>query len=81
MLMDMSKKLIESLNKEIKSLMNKDFDLRKSLEKLEKDLTANDIEIEKLKKEKLKIKDKILAKQNELKLALDKTSVELVYDK
>ena len=61
--------------------MNKDFDLRKSLEKLEKDLTANDIEIEKLKKEKLKIKDKILVKQNELKLALDKTSVELVYDK
>jgi len=81
MLMDMSKKLIESLNKEIKSLMNKDFDLRKSLEKLEKDLTANDIEIEKLKKEKLKIKDKIFVKQNELKLALDKTSIELVYDK
>ena len=77
----MSKKLIESLNKEIKSLMNKDFDLRKSLEKLEKDLTANDIEIEKLKKEKLKIKDKIFVKQNELKLALDKTSIELVYDK
>ena len=77
----MSKKLIESLNKEIKSLMNKDFNLRKSLEKLEKDLTVDDIEIEKLKKEKLKIKDKILAKQNELKLALDKTSVELIYDK
>ena len=34
-----------------------------------------------IKKEKLKIKDKILVKQNELKLALDKTSVELVYDK
>ena len=77
----MNKKIIESLNKEIKSLMNKDFDLRKSLEKLAKDLTADDIEIEKLKKEKLKIKDKILVKQNELKLALDKTSVELVYDK
>ncbi len=77
----MNKKIIENLNKEIKSLMNKDFDLRKSLEKLEKDLTADDIEIEKLKKEKLKIKDKILAKQNELKLALDKTSIELVYDK
>ena len=77
----MNKKIIENLNKEIKSLMNKDFDLRKSLEKLEKDLTADDIEIEKLKKEKLKIKDKILAKQNELKLALDKTSVELVCDK
>ena len=77
----MNKKIIENLNKEIKSLMNKDFDLRKSLEKLEKDLTVDDIEIEKLKKEKLKIKDKILVKQNELKLALDKTSVELVYDK
>ena len=77
----MSKKIIENLNKEIKSLMNKDFDLRKSLERLEKNLTVDDIEIEKLKKEKLKIKDTILVKQNELKLALDKTSVELVYDK
>jgi len=81
MLMYESKKFIKNLNKEIKSLMNKDFDLRKSLEKLEKDLTSDDIEIEKLKKEKLKIKDKIMAKQNELKLALDKTSIELVYDK
>jgi uncharacterized protein YdcH (DUF465 family) len=77
----MSKKIIENLNKEIKSLMNKDFDLRKSLERVEKDLTVDDIEIEKLKKEKLKIKDKILAKQNELKLSLNKTSVELVCDK
>ena len=73
----MSKKIIENLNKEIKSLMNKDFDLRKSLERLEKNLTVDDIEIEKLKKEKLKIKHKILVKQNELKLALDKTSIEL----
>jgi uncharacterized protein YdcH (DUF465 family) len=77
----MAKNICIKLNKEIKSLMNKDFNLRKSLEKLEKDLTVDDIEIEKLKKEKLKIKDKILAKQNELKLALDKTSVELIYDK
>tara|TARA_B110000503_G_C6891323_1_gene306862 strand:+ start:292 stop:525 length:234 start_codon:yes stop_codon:yes gene_type:complete len=77
----MNKKIIENLNKEIKSLMNKDFDLRKSLERLEKSLTVDDIEIEKLKKEKLKIKDKILVKQNELKLALDKTSIELVYNK
>ena len=77
----MSIKIIENLNKEIKSLMDKNFYLRKSLERVEKDLTVDDIEIEKLKKEKLKIKDKILAKQNELKLALDKTSVELVYDK
>ena len=79
--MNMNKKIIENLNKEIKSLMNKDFDLRKSLERLEKSLTVDDIEIEKLKKEKLKIKDKILVKQNELKLALDKTSIELVYNK
>ena len=77
----MNKKIIENLNKEIKSLMNKDFDLRKSLERLEKNLTVDDIEIEKLKKEKLKIKDTILVKQNELKLALDKTSIELVYNK
>jgi len=79
--MNMNKKIIENLNKEIKSLMNKDFDLRKSLERLEKNLTVDDIEIEKLKKEKLKIKHKILVKQNELKLALDKTSIELVYNK
>ena len=79
--MNMNKKIIENLNKGIKSLMNKDFDLRKSLERLEKNLTVDDIEIEKLKKEKLKIKDKILVKQNELKLALDKTSIELVYNK
>jgi len=77
----MSIKIIENLNKEIKSLMDKNFYLRKSIERVETDLTVDDIEIEKLKKEKLKIKDKILAKQNELKLALDKTSVELDYDK
>ena len=77
----MNKKITENLNKEIQSLMNKDFDLRKSIERSEKDLIVDNIEIEQLKKEKLKIKDKILAKQNELKLALDKTSVELVYDK
>ena len=40
-----------------------------------------EIQIEKLKTEKLQIKDKIFAKQNELKLALAKISVELVYDK
>ena len=32
--MNMNKKIIENLNKEIKSLMNKDFDLKKSLERL-----------------------------------------------
>jgi uncharacterized protein YdcH (DUF465 family) len=73
----MNKKITENLNKEIQSLMNKDFDLRKSIERSEKDLIVDNIEIEQLKKEKLKIKDKILAKQNELKSALDKTSIEL----
>ena len=73
----MNKKNTENLNKEIQSLMNKDFDLRKSIERSEKDLIVDNIEIEQLKKEKLKIKDKILAKQNELKSALDKTSIEL----
>ena len=77
----MSKKILDNLNKEIKSLMNKNFDLRKSTEKLEKYLTVDDTKIEKLKKEKLKIKDKIYAKQNELKLTLSKTSIELVYNK
>jgi len=73
----MNKKITENLNKEIQSLMNKDFDLRKSIERSEKDLIVDNIEIEQLKKEKLKIKDKILAKQTELKSALDKTSIEL----
>ena len=73
----MNKKITENLNKEIQSLMNKAFDLRKSIERSEKDLIVDNIEIEQLKKEKLKIKDKILAKQNELKSALDKTSIEL----
>ncbi len=79
--MNMNKKIIENLNKEIKSLVNKKFDLQKSIEELEEDLATDDIKIEKLKKEKLQIKDKIFAKQNELRLALDKISVELVYDK
>jgi hypothetical protein len=63
----MSKKIIENLKKEIESLMSKDFDLRKSIEKLEKDLKVDDVKFKKLKKEKLKIKDEILSKQNELK--------------
>ena len=73
----MSKKIIENLKKEIESLMSKDFDLRKSIEKLEKDLKVDDVRFKKLKKEKLKIKDEILSKQNELKLVLNKSLHEL----
>ena len=73
----MSKKIIENLKKEIELLMSKDFDLRKSIEKLEKDLKVDDVKFKKLKKEKLKIKDKILSKQNELKLVLNKSLHEL----
>lgn len=73
----MSKKIIENLKKEIELLMSKDFDLRKSIEKLEKDLKVDDVKFKKLKKEKLKIKDEILSKQNELKLVLNKSLHEL----
>ena len=69
----MNKKIIENLKKEIESLMSKDFDLRKSIEKLEKDLKVDDVKFKKLKKEKLKIKDQILSKQNELKSVLNKS--------
>ena len=41
----MSKDIIENLKKEIKSLVNKDFDLRKSFKKLEKDLKVDDVEL------------------------------------
>jgi uncharacterized protein YdcH (DUF465 family) len=73
----MSKKIIENLKKEIESLMSKDFNLRKSIEKLEKDLKVDDVKFKKLKKEKLKIKDEILSKQNELKSVLNKSLHEL----
>jgi hypothetical protein len=73
----MNKKIIENLKKEIESLMSKDFDLRKSIEKLEKDLKVDDVKFKKLKKEKLKIKDEILSKQNELKSVLNKSLHEL----
>ena len=73
----MNKKIIENLKKEIESLMSKDFDLRKSIEKLEKDLKVDDVKFKKLKKEKLKIKDQILSKQNELKSVLNKSLHEL----
>ena len=73
----MSKKVIENLKKEIQSLMNKDFDLRKSIEKLEKELKIDDVQFKKLKKEKLKIKDEILSKKDELIPLLNKSLLDL----
>ena len=73
----MSKKVIENLKKEIQSLMNKDFDLRKSIEKLEKELKIDDVQFKKLKKEKMKIKDEILSKKDELKALLNKSLLDL----
>ncbi len=73
----MSKKVIENLKKEIQSLMNKDFDLRKSIEKLEKDLNIDDVQFKKLKKEKLKIKDEILSKKEKLIPLLNKSLLDL----
>ena len=73
----MSKKVIENLKKEIQSLMNKDFDLRKSIEKLEKDLNIDDVQFKKLKKEKLKIKDEILSKKEKLIPLLNESLLDL----
>ena len=73
----MSKKVIENLKKGIQSLMNKDFDLRKSIEKLEKELKIDDVQFKKLKKEKLKIKDEILSKKDELKALLNKSLLDM----
>ena len=67
----MSKITVENLNKEIKSLMDKHFDLEKSVAVSEKNLSSDNLEIEKLKKEKLKIKDDLLEKQNQLKSLLN----------
>ena len=75
--MNMNKKIIKNLKKEIESLANKKFNLQKSIEGLEKDLAIDDIQIEKLKKEKLQIKDKISTKENELKSFLHRTLLEL----
>ena len=73
----MSKKVIENLKKEIQSLMNKDFDLRKSIEKLEKELKIDDVQFKKLKKEKLKIKDEILSKKDKLIPLLNKSLLDM----
>ena len=73
----MSKKVIENLKKEIQSLMNKDFDLRKSIEKLEKELKIDDVQFKKLKKEKMKIKDEILSKKEKLIPLLNKSLLDL----
>jgi hypothetical protein len=77
----MTKNICLTLNKEIKSLMTKHFDIEKSIEKLQNDLSVDFIQIEKLKKEKLQIKDTILEKQNELTKNLNVLPVELIYDK
>ena len=68
----MNEKIIENLNNEINSLRNKHFLLEKSVNKLQKDLALDDIEIEKVKKQKLKIKDELLEKQNILNSFLNK---------
>ena len=77
----MIKNICLTLNKEIKSLMNKHFDLEKSIENLLNEVTIDSIRIEKLKKEKLKIKDIILEKQKDLNENLNKLPAELIYDK
>lgn len=75
------KNICIKLNKELKSLMTKHFDLKKSIEKLQNDSTVDSIQIEILKKEKLKIKDTISEKQKELTENLNVLPVELIYDK
>ena len=73
----MSKKVIENLKKEIQSLMNKDFDLRKSIEKLEKELKVDDVQFTKLKKEKLKVKNELLSKKDKLIPLLNKSLLDM----
>lgn len=53
--------------------MDKAFHLKKFIEKLDKGLKGGDIEMGRLKKEKLKIKDTILSKQKELKSLIDQS--------
>ena len=77
----MTKNICIKLNKELKSLMTKHFDLEKSIEKSQNDSTIDSIQIEMLKKEKLKIKDTISEKQKELTKNLNVLPVELIYDK
>jgi len=77
----MAKNICIKLNKELKSLIIKHFDLEKSIENLLNDATVDSIKIEKLKKEKLKIKDTIFEKQKELNENLNALPVELIYDK
>ena len=77
----MTKNICIKLNKELKSLMAKHFDLEKSIEKSQNNSTVDSIQIEILKKEKLKIKDIILEKQKELTKNLNVLPVELIYDK
>lgn len=69
----MNEKIIENLNNEISSLMDKHFHLEKSVDKLQKDLSTDNIEVEKVKKQKLKIKDELIEKQNILNSLLNKS--------
>ena len=69
----MNEKIIENLNNEISLLMDKHFHLEKSVDKLQKDLSTDNIEVEKVKKQKLKIKDELIEKQNILNSLLNKS--------
>ena len=63
--------MIETLNKEIEILLKKHQELEMKIEKLNNNSTAEKLEITNLKKQKLEIKDKIIAKQLSVKKLLD----------
>jgi len=63
--------MIETLNKEIEILLKKHQGLEKQIEKLNNNSTAEELEITNLKKQKLEIKDKIIAKQLSVKKLLE----------
>ena len=63
--------MIKTLNKEIEILLKKHQELEKQIEKLNNNSTAEELEITNLKKQKLEIKDKIIAKQLSVKKLLE----------
>jgi len=63
--------MIETLNKEIEILLKKHQELERQIEKLNNNSTAEELEITNLKKQKLEIKDKIIAKQLSVKKLLE----------
>ena len=63
--------MIETLNKEIEILLKKHKELEKQIKKLNNNSTAEELEITNLKKQKLEIKDKIIAKQLSAKKLLE----------